>query len=276
MESRYEFQKRVNQALELIGPEVLSYDESEFWMIRSLYEYLDYYAVEKRLFNTAVALPLARGLHNGTHRKAKLTRNEKSYHFPYVIHPLSVCRMLADMNMDLSHDEQDILLAAALCHDMIEDIQFPDYGRELTDSYHLDPRVYETVFLLSKRYDFTPEEERDHFHGIESNKLSLLIKLSDRGNNVEDLYNRSCWKVHEYVGETRNFFIPMIYYGFRHFPELTPAIEVLHDKIVTLTGIAELLVDRYEKRMQELEQELNDLQNENDLLRAQCRKLWME
>lgn len=277
MESQYLFQKRVKETLDAIEaaePEVLQYDESEFWMIRLQYEYLEYIAAERQLYNLAIALPLARGIHNGAHRKAKITRNGNSYRLPYVIHCLNVCKMLADIQMDMSHEEEDICLAAALCHDMIEDVPFPDHGKELYTKYGLDPRVYETVLLVTKNREATPEEEAEHFHRIEENKFSLLVKLSDRGNNVEDLYNRSCWKVHEYVGETRTFFIPMIEYGREHYPELIDAIEVLSDKINTLTEVAEILVERYEQKEQELEQRLKELKQENEELRKEWKTLW--
>lgn len=276
MNRNVEFQKKVSQALAQIGEDALSYEESEFWMIRSPYEYLEYYVTEKQLLNAAIALPLARGIHNGTYRKAKITRSGKSYNLPYVIHCLSVCKMLVDVQMNLSPEEEDICLAAALCHDMIEDVPFPNHGKELTDQFGLDPRVYETVLLVSKNRDATPEEEAAHFQKIAENRLSLLIKLSDRGNNVEDLYNRSCWKVHEYVGETRTYFLPMIEYGLAHYPELTMALEVLSDKIHTLTEVAEILVERYEQKEQELEQRLEALKKENEELRKEWKTLWSE
>lgn len=275
MKSRLQFQKHVKSVLDSFTPEDLSYNKEEYWMIQSAYEYLEFYANTNELFNTAIALPLARGLHDGTHRKATITKDGKSYRLPYVIHCLMVCRMLANLEISLTKEEEDILLAAALCHDMIEDIPFAEHGKELMTVYHLDPRVYETVLLVSKRKDFTLEEEIAHFHGIEQNKFSLLVKLCDRGNNVEDLYNRSCWKVHEYVGETRNYFLPMIEYGIANYPELITTIEVLHDKIVTLTEIAEIMVDRYEAREQELVRELEELQEENARLRKEWRELWV-
>ncbi len=274
MENQILFQQRLKQALEQIGEEILSYDEGEFWMIRSQYDYLEYYAAQKQLLNMAIALPLARGIHNGAHRKAKITRNGNSYHLPYLIHCLSVCKMLADMQLNLSAEEEDICLAAALCHDMIEDVPFPEKGKELYQIYQLDPRVYETVLLVSKNRDATPEEEAAHFQHIAENKLSLLVKLSDRGNNIEDLYNRSCWKVHEYVGETRKYFLPMIDFGLKHFPELTDAFEIFTDKINTLTQIAKVLVERYEKKEQEMEKRLEELKQENERLRQEWKQLW--
>lgn len=274
MNERNAFRGEVRRVLQSIDPEVLSYDESEFWMIRMPYEYIEHYAIDHQLMNTAIALPLARGLHDGSHRKSSVTRGGESFRLPYVIHCLLVCRMLVDLHIPLPREEEDIALAAALCHDMVEDIPFPDHGKEMVTLFHLDPRVYETVKLVSKRRDFTDEEERAFFHNIESNHLSLLVKLSDRSHNVEDLYNMSAWKVHEYIGETRKFFLPMCEYGLAHYPELQKTIEILQDKIVSLTRASEILVDRCEAREAELRTQLAKLREENAALRETYTKLW--
>lgn len=276
MKERIQFRKKVQTILSQIDPEYLSYDESEFWMIQTPYECIEFYAQHKHLLNTSIALPLARGLHNGTHRKSSLLKHGVTYRLPYVIHCLQVCRILMYLDLPLPDDELDVLLAAALCHDMIEDIPFPEGGRELTTQFHLDPRVYETVRLVSKRKDFTPEEEQAFFHGIESNRFALLVKLADRGHNVEDLFNRSVWKVHEYVGETRTYYMPMCDYGLAHYPELQNAIGVLQGKMNSLTSVSEILVDRCEAREQELTKRLQALKEENAQLRAAYAALWNE
>lgn len=274
MESFKQFRQRVLSIQEEIGLDVFTYDESEFWMVQSPYEYIEFYALDNNLINTAIALPLARGMHNGTHRKSTITKHGMTYRVPYVIHPLMVCRMLLDIQIPISKEEEDILLAAALCHDMIEDIPFPDHGKELYTRFHLDKRVYDTVKLLSKRKDFTEEEEKAFFHEIETHPLALLIKLSDRGNNVEDLYNMSNWKVHEYVDETRKFFFPMCDYGIEHFPEIHSSLVILGDKIRCLTETSEILVDRYHALEAELLSELEALQKENEQLRQEWKELW--
>lgn len=274
MNKRIEFQKKVHTILDEIGEDTFRYDESEFWMIQNVYEYLEYYAVEHEMLNMAIALPLARGIHDGGHRKSSIIKDGIAHRLPYVIHCLLVCRMLADLPINITEEEKDIVLASALCHDMIEDVPFPDHGKEIYTRFHLDPRVYETVKHVTKRKDFTEEEEKAFFHGIESDKLALLVKLSDRGNNVEDLYNMSSWKVHEYVGETNNFFFPMAKYGMEHYPEISPSIEILQDKIATLTQAAEIMVDRFDEREAELLRELEQLQAENARLRAEFKRLW--
>lgn len=274
MKSRIAFRNEVDAFLKTFDEKILSYHKGEYWMIFSVYEFLEYYSFENRLWNTCIALPLARGLHDGTYRRSSITKNGSTYRLPYVIHCLHVCRMLADLNVPLPTEEKDILLASALCHDMIEDLPFPKQGLELVEDFHLDPRVYETVKLVSKRKDFTADEEKEHFQKIMENKLALLVKLSDRSHNVEDLYNMSVRKVHEYVEETDRFILPMCEYGFEHYPELTTTIAILKDKITCLTETAQIMVDRYEQREYELRGQLKELRMENERLFHTLNELW--
>ena len=276
IETRKEFQLRLQRTLDDIGKEIFSYDENEYWMYASAYETLEFYAAERRLWNTAVALPLARGLHDGEHRKSSITRKGVSYRLPYVIHPLMVARMLMDMQVPLTLEEEDLMLAAALCHDMIEDISFPKQGRELVEDYRLDERVYEIVKLLSKRRDFTAEEELAFFHRMQQDPLAVLVKLSDRSNNVEDMYNMSVRKVHEYVEETERLFFPMCDYAKENYPAQRIAFEILEDKIRCLTEAALTLADRYAEQEQELLEQLERLKTEHDRLLEEWKKLWTE
>lgn len=268
------FQKRLKSILNEMEPETFVYDDREYWMIQQPYEYIEFYAAEKCLMNASIALPLARGIHNGAHRKSSITRDGNSYRLPYVIHCLLVCRMLIDLQLPLSSEEEDLVLASALCHDMVEDIPFPHQGKELYECYHLDKRVYETVKKVSKRKDFTLEEEQAHFRGIQEDKLALLVKLADRGNNVEDLYNMSVWKIHEYIAETRRYFIPMSLYGIEHYPDVINAIFILKDKMELLTGVAEVMVDRHEEQKAELVEQIKHLRVENEALRTEWKRLW--
>lgn len=274
MKERIAFRKKVEEHLATMDQEALAFNRNEYWMIFSAYEYLEYYSFERRLWNTCIALPLARGLHDGTYRKSSVIKNGDTFKKPYVIHCLLVCRMLADLRVPLSHEEEDILLSAALCHDMIEDLDFANGGRELHEVYGLAPRIYEVVKLVSKRKDFTDEEEREHFRKIQENKLALLVKLSDRSNNVEDMYNMKHRKIHEYVDETNRFILPMCEYGFAHYPELAKSLGILKDKILCLTTGAAVMADRYLERENELHDQLNELRVENKKLFEELKELW--
>lgn len=260
------FLERLQAAKRDIGEEAFSYAKEEFWMIERPYRYVEYYALENQYFNTALALPLSRGLHNGIYRKAKVFRNNEVYRLPYVIHCIQVCRMLIDTKIPMDDAEKDILLAAALCHDMIEDIDFEQGGRELYTKYHLDRKVYEVVKCVSKHKHMTEAEHEAYFEGIKRNPLGLLVKLSDRGNNVEDLYNMSVRKTHEYVSETRMYFFPMCEYAKTHYPELGAVIEILEDKIRSFSDVAEILVSRYEEMEQDLLENIRTLKEENEQL----------
>lgn len=276
METRREFMNRVNGHLNMIDPTRLLYNENEYWLIQSTYEYLECYAVDHRLQNMFIALPLVRGLHNGVYRKFGVEKGGEMHRLPYVIHCLLVCRMLVDIHPALSDEDQDCLLAAALCHDLIEDIAFEHGGKELVTEFHLDPRVYEIVKLVSKRSDFTIEEERQFFDKIQKHPLALLLKLADRGNNVEDLYNMSRKKLEEYLEETEKYFLPMSDYGIDNYPELSIAIHILRDKITILTTVSKVMITKLEARNQILRNQRNQLKLENMKLREEWKRLWEE
>lgn len=267
MNGKSPFMQKIKELLEDIDPEVLTYYEEEYWLYERYYDYVKRYAAERRLVYTAVALPLVRGLHNGVYRKSSVVKDGVSYRLPYVIHCLKVCSTLIDLQLPLEREQEDIVLASALCHDLIEDIPFANGGTELYTYYHLTPEIYETVLLLSKRKDYTEEGHCAYFRRIQENPLALLVKLADRGNNVEDLYNMSTWKVHEYVQETRDRIFPMCSYAIRHYPKINSSFILLMDKMKNLTEIAEILVDRYEEQETRMMTRLNALQEENLRLR---------
>lgn len=267
------FMQKIKEILDEIDPEILSYYEDEFWLYERYYDYVKRYAAERRLYCTAVALPLVRGLHNGIYRKSSIVKDGVSYRLPYVIHCLKVCCTLIDLALPLETEQLDTVLASALCHDLIEDIDFPNGGTELYTDYHLSEKIYETVKVLSKRRDFTEEEHKAYFRNIQENPLALLVKLADRGNNVEDLYNMSIWKVHEYVQETRIRIFPMCSYARSHYPEIMSSFVILQDKMKTLTEIAEVLVNRYEEQDAKLLGRLEVLQEENLKLRNRMMEL---
>ena len=164
-------------------------------------------------------------------------------------------------------------VALCLWSEVVFFLLFPSVGVDLVEDYHLDSRIVDIVRLMTKRYDFTPEEEKAFFDQIAANKFSALIKLSDRGNNVEDSYNMSVWKIHEYIDETNKFFIPIDYHAKRSFPELYPYLEILEDKIVSLTSLAMTLVDRYNDEEKELRLRLENLKLENKYLNEELERL---
>ncbi len=82
-ESLKSYLERVHKHLESLDQTKLLYNENEFWLIQKTYEYIEAYAIEKRLFNTSIALPLVRSLHNGSYRKYGVVKNGEHYKLPY-------------------------------------------------------------------------------------------------------------------------------------------------------------------------------------------------
>lgn len=251
---------------------ILPYNESEEWMYHKVYQFIWDYATQKGYKNTLIALPVVRSLHSGTYRGTKLAKDGSRHRRPYFCHSLSVCRMLINLQLPLSPDEEDIVLAAALCHDLKVYVPFPEKGMEMTTRYHMDPRIPEIMMLIYEGDCDSEEDLQAVFRRIRENKLALLVRLSDRGNIVEELYTVSIWKAHEQIHETRTYYIPMCIYAREHYPELDTPIGILHEKMRELIIAADIFFTRYVNREKELTDQILLLEEENARMRIQIRK----
>ena len=266
------FQKKLEDTLSQIGPENLRYNEEEAWMYQHVYDFVWNYACDHQFINTAIALPVVRSLHDGTYRGTMKDADGANHRRPYFCHSLSVCRMLINLQLPFSEEEEDIALAAALCHDLKVHVPFPNKGYEMTEIYHLDPRVTEIMMLI---YEGDCENDEDYqrvFERVRDNRLALMVRLSDRGNIVEELYTVSVWKAHELIYETRTFYMPMCIYARENYPELDTAVGVLQEKMRDLVEATDIFVTRYENREKELAEKILQLQEENSRLRIMIRK----
>ena len=140
------------------------------------YMFIKGYAMGRRLPQTMLALPVARKLHDGQYRKSGE---------PYFTHPLKVCSVLISYGI-----EDDITLAAALLHDVLEDCeeQLPEGGQSLILEYGVSPEVVEIISLLSKHSGLSDSELETYFRKIEKCPRAALIKLADRLHNSGSLY----------------------------------------------------------------------------------------
>lgn len=251
-------------------PIVEGYDVSEEFLYIEEYMFIKGYACGRNLINTMKALPLARQVHNGQHRKGEVTVKGETYRLPYVLHVLKVTNTLISASLPLSDYEMDILLTCALLHDSIEDDEggyFKNGGRELITEYGFPEEVYHVIKLLSKRPGATEAELNLYFNEIKRNKYALLIKMADRSHNVEDLFNKTIEKIHIYVKETRDYIYPLSTYAKAHYPELSNGVTILKSKIVSLTELTETLVNKYDKLLSEKDEEINRLKEEIDRLK---------
>lgn len=271
-----EFQKRLNELMQAIGPETFSYRKEDAEVYGELYASIEQYVMEKELLNTAISLPLMRGMLLGDAGAKIGWKEQDTPHLNYYKHCMSICRMLIDLHVPITKEEEDLILAAAICHVLPKKIAFPEKGRELVTTYHLDPQVYEILEINNRRAFHTEDEVREFYANIEKNKLALLVKLVDRGNLVEQLYDLAIWDARRYIRETRNYFFPMCIYAKEHYPELTPMISILMEKMRSLIEVADILSSRYEIRETALSNEILSLHEENARIRGIIHQLEVE
>lgn len=132
----------------------------------------------------AAAVTVATEAH-APHRRAEGT--------PFVVHPLRVALTIA------RRGETRELVAAALCHDVIEDA--PRFAPEV---YGLGPAVNDLVEVLTEDWD------DDYFARIAAaGRAAAVIKLADRVDNVRFLHRTDNFKHARCLGETRREFPPI-------------------------------------------------------------------
>lgn len=126
---------------------------------------------------------------------------------PYIIHPVEVALILADIEMDTAS------ICAALLHDVVEDTDFTAFNI-LTDFGEEIALLVEGVTKLS-RIDFQSREEaqvenlRKMFIAMAKDIRVIIIKLADRLHNMRTLQYQSEAKQKEIARETMEIFAPL-------------------------------------------------------------------
>jgi GTP pyrophosphokinase len=160
------------------------------------------YALARNMNNTLIALSIAIQKHSGQYRKGG---------DPYIIHPLTVASNLIYLGFD-----DDIIIAAALLHDVVEDCYLPNNGEELLSVYNLNPKVLEIVLLLTKTNGY---DEDEYYEKIKRHPGALLIKAADRMHNLSTLSAFSLEKMKKSVINTRKYIVPLCKYGKNYYPK---------------------------------------------------------
>ncbi|MDO4617801.1 MAG: hypothetical protein Q4B03_10210 [Lachnospiraceae bacterium] len=267
-----DFSIEIDSIIRRIGEDHLKYDETESWMYNELYESVREYAYDRRLLNTSVALPVVRKLLSGVYRGFVDSEEGHRKQRAYMYHCLSVTRMLIDLHLPVTHEEKDILLAGALCHDLKSHVYFPDHGQEMNSVYHLDQRIVDIMMLIYVGDCHSDEDYSRVFSNVRENKLAMLIRFADRANIVEELYNFSMFRMQEYIHETRDYYLPMCIYAREFYPELDQSIGTLQSKMSDLIASTDIFITRYDNRQRELSEKILLLEEENARMRTVLRQ----
>ena len=129
---------------------------------------------------------------------------------PYIIHPLAVTYILANM-----HADRDTLCAAML-HDVIEDCNVTK--KQVANEFNENvAELVDGVTNLTK-VKFKDKSERDLatkrkiILGITKDARIIIIKLADRLHNMLTLQYKSEYKRIEKAEETMKFYVPLARY----------------------------------------------------------------
>ena len=218
--------------LEKLLDEVRKYNPTEVEIIKKAYEY-------------------AKTLHEGQYRQSGE---------PYIIHPLNVAYILAEM-----HADRDTV-CAGLLHDTIEDTKITkediahDFNQEIAN-------LVDGVTKLAKMNFSTKEEQnsantRKIITGITNDVRIIIIKLADRLHNMRTIEYKSEFKRKENSLETMEIFVPLAYSigAYRIKSELEDL------------SFKQLRTDKY-KEIEEIKDKLEEKDNsilEEMLYKIQC------
>ena len=161
-----------------------------------MYTYAKTVTTERKLYQTAKALPYAREKHKEQKRKGE----QKDV--PYINHPLTmVCQALAMQIYD------DDILTALLLHDVVEDTKTPLEELPVSDE------AKELVRLMTK--DPNPKDKaastKAYYEELKKNPKAALVKCFDRVNNLSNMalgFDRD--RMVGYVEETEKDIVPLI------------------------------------------------------------------
>lgn len=129
---------------------------------------------------------------------------------PYIIHPLNVAYILAEMHADVD------TICAGLLHDTLEDTDISK--EEIAQDFNKNvANLVDGVTKLSK-INFSSKQEQSYANtrkiitGITEDVRIIIIKLADRLHNMRTLEFKDEYKQIENALETMEIFAPLAYY----------------------------------------------------------------
>ena len=168
--------------------------------IQNLIEKIKAYAPNADIDKVVRTYNLAKEAHKGQFRKSGE---------PYIIHPVAVANILADMELDID------TICGGLLHDVVEDTDYEE--SDIEEMFGKDvAALVDGVTKLGKIKYMTKEESqasnlRKMFMAMAKDMRVMLIKLSDRLHNMRTLEYMDSDKVRYKAQETLD-----IYAGIAH------------------------------------------------------------
>lgn len=126
---------------------------------------------------------------------------------PYLIHPLAVTRILAELGMD-----EDTLIAGLL-HDVVEDTEYTN--EQLTEEFGSEVALLVDGVTKIGALAFENKEERQAetlrkmFLAMSKDIRVLIIKLADRLHNLRTINYMTPHKIKEKCSETLDIYAPL-------------------------------------------------------------------
>jgi len=138
------------------------------------------------------------------HQNAKRKSGE-----PYIIHPLHVAIILAELELDKES------IAAGLLHDVIEDTKYSYddlvaiFGKEITELVDGVTKLTNLPYAMPGKEDVQAENLRKMFLAMAKDIRVILIKLADRLHNMRTLQHMRPEKQIEKSRETMDIYSPL-------------------------------------------------------------------
>ncbi len=126
---------------------------------------------------------------------------------PFVLHPLEVCNILADLKLD------GVCLASGMLHDVVEDT--PTTILRVREAFGPEiARIVEGVTKISRLEHLKPEERqaenlRKMILAMVDDIRVVLVKLADRLHNMRTLHYLPPEKCEHIAGETLEIYAPI-------------------------------------------------------------------
>ena len=168
--------------------------QSKAEFLKGLQKLNPFYDVER----IGKAFDVAEKMHEGQLRKSGE---------PYLIHPIAVAQILAELGMD------EVTIMGGLLHDVVEDTPYTEEDMKNDFGEEVALLVEGVTKLASLKFESKEERQAENlrrmFLAMSKDIRVLIIKLSDRLHNLRTINYMSEEKIREKCRETLDIYAPL-------------------------------------------------------------------